>query len=227
MCGPCYQQAMTPRVKICGLTRPEDIQAALGAGATYLGFITEAGGPRNLSRQQAARLALPAKGIAARVAVTVNASNDLIAFIADQMQADYIQFHGDEDIDRIMDIAKRHSIKVIKALPIEDAADLKRAAEFSPCDLVLLDAKPPKGAAMRGGHGLSFDWSLLSGAHLARASLLRSWALAGGLNPDNVSQALAMTKAPILDVSSGVEASAGIKDSRKIKAFMSRARLGA
>lgn len=222
MRASCYQQDMTPRVKICGLTRPEDIQAVLGAGASYLGFITEAGGPRNLSRQQAARLAGPAKGIAARVAVTVNAGDDLIAFIAEQMQADYIQFHGDEDIARIMDIAKRHAIKVIKALPIENAADLKRAAEFAGCDLILLDAKPPKGAAMRGGHGLSFDWRVLSGA-----SLPSSWALAGGLNPDTVGKAIAMTKAPILDVSSGVETRAGVKDPRKIKAFIEQARSGA
>ena len=207
------------RVKICGLTRPEDVEAALGAGASYLGFITEAGGPRNLTRQQAARLAGPAQGIAPRVAVTVNASDDLIGFIAEHMQADYIQFHGDEDIARIMKIAKRHAIKVIKALPIESWADLKRAAEFSACDLVLLDAKPPKDAVMRGGHGLSFDWRVLSGA-----SLPRTWALAGGLNPDNAAQAIAMTKAQVLDVSSGVEASAGIKDSQKIQAFIERAR---
>lgn len=206
---------MITRVKICGLARPQDVSAAIRAGASFLGFITEAGGPRNLSRYAAAKLALPAQGIIPRVAVTVNADDDLIHFIAEDMQADYIQFHGDEDISRMMTLARRHKIKVIKALPISNAADMKALGEFAACDLILLDAKPPKGASVRGGHGVSFDWSLIR-----QSPMPKIYALAGGLTPDNVSAALAATNAPILDVSSGVEASAGIKDERKIQAFM-------
>lgn len=191
------------------------MQSALRFGASYLGFIVEAGGPRNLSRYDAAKLALPSKDLAQRVAVTVNADDGLIDFIARDMQADYIQFHGDEDMPRIMAIARRHQINVIKALPICDAKDMKQISEFAACDLVLLDAKPPKGASVRGGHGVSFDWDLI-----ARSPMPKTYALAGGLNPQNVLAALAATNAPILDVSSGVEAAPGIKDERKIQAFM-------
>ena len=204
------------RVKICGLTRPEDVQAAIRYGADYLGFIVEAKSKRKLSVSEAARLAGPAAGIIPRVAVTVNADDTLLTQIMSEMAPDYIQCHGDESVDRVAEIPRRYKVKVIKAVTVSTPADMKTAEQYSgACDFVLYDAKPPKGADVRGGHGLAFDWSILT-----QAPLPKLWALAGGLTPETARQAISQTKAPILDVSSGVEASAGLKDALKIQAFM-------
>jgi len=207
---------MNPRVKICGLTKPEDVEAAILYGASFLGFIVEAKSARRLSVAQAAKLSLPAKDSAKTVAVTVNADNSIIEAIAAQMQPDYIQLHGDESVDRVAEIARRFNIKTIKAIAASTSADMIAAEQYTGvADVILYDAKPPKGETVRGGHGLSFDWNILTASPLPKI-----WALAGGLNPDNAGQAIARTNAPILDVSSGVEASAGVKDARKIQAFM-------
>ncbi|NNE59017.1 MAG: phosphoribosylanthranilate isomerase [Hellea sp.] len=206
---------MTPEVKICGLTRAEDVEAAIAHGADYLGFIVKAKSSRRLSVAEAARLARPAKGIIPRVAVTVNEEAQTIARIMSDMQPDYIQFHGDESPEHIAEIAKTYRVKTIKALPIAAADDLLSAMAFSGfVDLLLFDARPPKGEAQRGGHGLSFDWDILKGAPLPK-----TWLLAGGLNSENVGNALA-TGAPILDVSSGVESVPGVKDHEKIETFI-------
>jgi len=139
-----------------------------------------------------------------------------IEAIAAQMQPDYIQLHGDESVDRVAEIARRFNIKTIKAIAASTSADMIAAEQYTGvADVILYDAKPPKGETVRGGHGLSFDWNILTASPLPKI-----WALAGGLNPDNAGQAIARTNAPILDVSSGVEASAGVKDARKIQAFM-------
>ena len=207
---------MNAQVKICGLTRPEDIEAAIQYGASYLGFIVEAKSARKLSIVQAAGLSLPAKSSAKTVAVTVNPDDALASAIAEQMQPDYIQLHGDESVDRVAEIARRFKIKTIKAIPVSIPADMIAAEHYAGvADFILYDAKPPKGEAVRGGHGLSFDWNILTNAPLPKR-----WALAGGLSPENAAEALRRTKAPILDVSSGVEASAGVKDALKIQAFM-------
>ena len=207
---------MTSSVKICGLTRPEDVEAAIRYGASFLGFIVEAKSARRLSVAQAAKLSLPAKMSTKTVAVTVNADDAVIEAIATQMQPDYIQFHGDESVDRVAEIARRFKIKTIKAIAVSTPADMIAAEHYAGvADFILYDAKPPKGEDVRGGHGLSFDWNILTASPLPK-----TWALAGGLTPENAAEAVARTKAPILDVSSGVEASAGIKDARKIKAFM-------
>ena len=150
------------------------------------------------------------------MAVTVNADDAVIDAIAAQMQPDYIQFHGDESVDRVADIARRFKIKTIKAIAVSTPADMIAAEHYAGvADFILYDAKPPKGEDVRGGHGLSFDWNILTASPLPK-----TWALAGGLMPENAAEAIARTKAPILDVSSGVEASPGIKDALKIKAFM-------
>ena len=207
---------MTSSVKICGLTRPEDVEAAIRYGASFLGFIVEAKSARRLSVAQAAKLSLPAKMSTKTVAVTVNADDAVIEAIATQMQPDYIQFHGDESVDRVAEIARRFKIKTIKAIAISIPADMIAAEHYAGvADFILYDAKPPKGETVRGGHGLSFDWNILTASPLPK-----TWALAGGLTPDNVAEAVTRTKAPILDVSSGVEASPGIKGALKIKAFM-------
>ena len=207
---------MNPRVKICGLRRPEDVEAAIRYGASFLGFIVEAKSVRRLSVAQAAKLSLPAKASAKAVAVTVNADDTLIDAIATQMQPDYIQLHGDESVDRVAEIARKFSVKTVKAIPISTPADMITAEQYAGvADFILYDAKPPKGETVRGGHGLSFDWNILT-----TSPLPKTWALAGGLTPENAAEALRRTNAPILDVSSGVERSAGLKDAAKIKAFM-------
>ena len=211
---------MDTKVKICGLTRPEDVQAAIACGADYLGFIVEAKSARRLSIAQAAKLARPAKGAAKTVAVTVNADDETINAIAATMQPDYIQLHGDESPARAAEIMRRFGLKTIKALPISTPSDMIKAESYAgAADFVLYDAKPPKGESVRGGHGLSFDWTILKNAPLPKI-----WALAGGLTPEKVAEAITQTNAPILDVSSGVEASAGIKDARKIQAFINAAK---
>ena len=207
---------MNTHVKICGLTRPEDVEAAIRYGASFLGFIVEAKSARRLSVVQATRLSLPAKSSAKTVAVTVNANDELIEAIITQMQPDYIQLHGDESVDRVAEIARKFSVKTVKAIPISTPADMITAEQYAGvADFILYDAKPPKGETVRGGHGLSFDWNILT-----TSPLPKTWALAGGLNPENAAEALRRTNAPILDVSSGVERSVGLKDAAKIKAFM-------
>jgi len=132
------------------------------------------------------------------------------------MQPDYIQLHGDESIERVAEIARRFNIKTIKAIAVSTYADMIAAEQYAGvADVILYDAKPPKGETIRGGHGLSFDWNILTSSPLPK-----TWALAGGLTPENAAEALKRTAAPILDVSSGVEASPGLKDPKKIKIFV-------
>ncbi len=216
---------MQTRVKICGLTRAQDIEIALAAGVDFIGFIVEAPSPRRLCVAQAARLATPIKGIAARVAVTVNPDDELLARVMREMTPDYIQCHGDETPERVAEIARLFNVKTIKAVAIASATDMKTAQEYSGvCEFILYDAKPPSpllGARnpvsnpVRGGHGIAIDWDII-----ACAPLPKTFALAGGLSADTVARAVARTSAPIVDVSSGVERAPGIKDPVKINAFM-------
>lgn len=207
---------MTIDVKICGLMRSQDVAAAIAAGASYLGFIVEAASKRRVTVEQAARLSGPARGIIPRVAVTVNADDALLTRIMADMAPDYIQCHGDETPARVAEITRKFNVKTIKAVAVITDGDMKTAETYSgAADIILFDAKPPKGSDVRGGHGVAIDWNIIK-----RAPLPKYWALAGGLTPDNVAEAIAATDAPMVDVSSGVEASAGVKDASKIKAFM-------
>lgn len=209
---------MTTQVKICGLTRPQDVEAAILHGASYLGFIVEAKSARKLSVAQAAKLSLPAKSSIKTVAVTVNPDDALITAITAQMKPDFIQLHGDECVNRVAEIARLSKTGIIKAVAVATYEDMKTAEQYAGvADFILYDAKPPKGETVRGGHGLSFDWNILT-----TAPLPKRWALAGGLTPKNAAEAIARTHAPILDVSSGVETSPGLKDATKIRAFMAR-----
>ncbi len=212
---------MISSVKICGLTRPEDVELAIGAGADYMGFIVEAKSPRMLTVAQAAELSLPAKGIVSRVAVTVNADDKALKNIAETMQPDFIQLHGDESPQRAAQIKARYGIPIIRALPIASADDLNAAADFAGiADFFIFDAKAPKGPegqeAQRGGHGLSFDWDILK--HIPKGA--ERYLLAGGITPDNAARAIAQSKAFGLDVSSGIERAKGVKDAGKITALM-------
>ena len=149
-----------------------------------------------------------------RQAVTVNPDDDLIDRILTQMQPDFIQLHGDETPARAAEIARK--CKLIKAVGIASDEDMKMAETYAGlADFILYDAKPPKGEAVRGGHGIAIDWNII-----ANAPTPKTFAVAGGLKPENVGRAIAATRAPIVDVSSGVEASAGAKDPLKIAAFM-------
>ena len=205
---------MQTRVKICGLTRPEDVKSAIEFGASFLGFIVECPSKRRLSVAQAAEISRPAQGIIPRVAVTVNSDDNLIHRILEQMQPDYIQLHGDETPARAAEIARK--CKIIKAVGIASDDDMKMAETYAGlADFILYDAKPPKGEAVRGGHGIAIDWNII-----ASAPTPKTFAVAGGLNAENVGRAIAATRAPIVDVSSGVEASAGVKDPLKIGTFM-------
>ena len=205
---------MQTGVKICGLTRPGDVENAIRYGASFLGFIVECPSKRRLSVAQAARLSDPARGIIPRVAVTVNPDDDLIDRILTEMQPDYIQLHGDETPARAAEIARK--CRLIKAVGIASDDDMKLAETYAGlADFILYDAKPPKNEAIRGGHGIAIDWNII-----ASAPTPKTFAVAGGLNPENVAAAITATRASIVDVSSGVEASAGVKDALKIAAFM-------
>ena len=205
---------MQTGVKICGLTRPQDVESAIEFGASFLGFIVECASKRRLSVAQAASLSAPARGIIPRVAVTVNPDDELIDRILTQMQPDYIQLHGDETPARAAEIARK--CRLIKAVGIASDDDMKLAETYAGlADFILYDAKPPKNEAIRGGHGIAIDWNII-----ASAPTPKTFAVAGGLNPENVAAAITATRASIVDVSSGVEASAGVKDALKIAAFM-------
>lgn len=211
--------SMKTRVKICGLTRPEDVALSIQTGAAFLGFIVEAPSKRRLSVKHAAQLSLPAKGIIPRVAVTVNANNALLRRIKRDMRPDYIQCHGEETPERLAEILRDFSLKTIKAIAVSTDADMKTAEHYSgAAEFILYDAKPPTGSKIRGGHGLQIDWGIVR-----RAPLPKLFALAGGLDPANVATAIKHTGAPIVDVSSGVEITAGVKDPLKIEAFMNAA----
>jgi phosphoribosylanthranilate isomerase len=205
-------------VKICGLTRDDAVQAALDGGADFLGFVFCAASPRNLSIAEAARLSAPARGQAKIVAVTVDPSDaeldDLIADFA----PDYIQLHGQETPDRVHAL-KARGLPLIEALPVSEAADLDAAAHYAAVEYLLFDAKPPKGADRTGGHGIAFDWTLLAGR-----TFDRPWFLSGGLNPNNVADAIRFSRASLVDVSSGVESRPGLKDPALVSAFISAAK---
>jgi phosphoribosylanthranilate isomerase len=207
---------MDIEVKICGLTRAVDVKVAADAGANYLGFIVEAESSRRLSCSEASTLIA---GVQAKtVAVTVDPTDTLVQAIG-EAGFTHIQLHGDETLARTAEVAQS-GLSVIKAVPVSSADDVKLATEYSgAADLLLFDAKPPKGAAQRGGHGLSFDWSILKFAPTPKRYLL-----AGGLTVDNVSEAVTLSRATGVDVSSGVERSAGIKDAVLINQFVERAR---
>ena len=202
--------------KICGLTTPEAVKAALDGGAAYLGFMFFPASPRNLDPETARRLAEPVQGRAKICAVTVDPADAELDVIARVLQPDLIQLHGREDPGRVRAIAGRTGAGVIKVLPVSDAADLAASQAFDGlASHLMFDARPPKDATRPGGLGARFDWSLLAGRRFERP-----WFLAGGLDPWNVAEAVAASGAPIVDVSSGVERGPGLKDPALISAFL-------
>ena len=207
------------RVKICGLRTTADVAAVAASGAAYAGFVFFAKSPRNLTIAQARDLALAAPPGLAKVALVVNADDATLDAITEAMPLDMLQLHGHESPDRVAEIRTRYGLPVMKAVGVADEGDLAAVFDYSlVADQLLIDAKPPKNADLPGGNGLSFDWRLV-----AQRRWLRPWMLAGGLTTENVAQAIRLTNARQVDVSSGVESAPGVKDPARIAAFVKAA----
>ncbi|WP_299656161.1 phosphoribosylanthranilate isomerase [uncultured Tateyamaria sp.] len=203
-------------VKICGLRRPEHVTAAVRAGATYVGFVFFPKSPRNISVADARALAVEVPPGVAKVALVVNADNAFLDELIANVPLDMVQLHGSETPERVAEIKARYGLPVMKAVGVGSAADLPDLdAYMRVADQILVDAKPPKNADLPGGNGLAFDWRLIAGRRWPVP-----WMLAGGLNADNVAEAVALTGAPQVDISSGVESAPGDKDSDLIRDFM-------
>ena len=210
---------MDVRVKICGLREEAHVAAAVEAGARYVGFVFFANSPRNVTVDVAARLAATVPPGVAKVALVVDATDaDLDAIVA-AVPLDMLQLHGNESPDRVAEIRARYGLPVMKAVGIAGPEDVEKIALYGKvADQILVDAKAPKGAAVPGGNGLAFDWTLI-----ARKYWPCPWMLAGGLTPENVAEAIRLTGARQVDVSSGVETAPGVKDAGLVRAFVAAA----
>jgi phosphoribosylanthranilate isomerase len=206
--------------KICGLSTPETVSAALEGGAAFLGFTFFEASPRAVAPELAGRLAAPARGRAKIVALVVDPDDAALDRIVRKLAPDLIQLHGRETPARAREIALRTGAGVIKALPVATASDLDAANGFDGLvEHLMFDAKPSPDADRPGGLGQPFDWGLLAGRRYQRPHFL-----AGGLDPWNVGEALRLSGAPLADVSSGVERGAGLKDPGLISAFLDAVR---
>lgn len=191
------------------------------AGAQYAGFVFFEKSPRNVNIETARALALEAPVGLAKVALVVDADDAELDAIVGSVPLDMLQLHGHESPERVSEVRARYGLPVMKAVGVADVEDMAQIALYEEvADQLLIDAKPPKGADLPGGNGLAFDWRLLSGRKYWR----KPWMLAGGLTPQNVRQAAQMTGARQVDVSSGVEAGAGVKDARRIAEFVAALR---
>jgi phosphoribosylanthranilate isomerase len=213
---------MPPIVKICGLSTPSSLETALAAGADMVGFVFFEKSPRHVSFEQARELGRRARGRAEIVALTVDAGDEALAAIVEALAPDLMQLHGKETSARVAAIAKTFAVKTMKAIGVATAGDLAAAKDFvGVADWMLFDAKAPKDARLPGGNGVPFDWRLL--ADVAHEP---PYLLSGGLDPENVVEAIALSGARGVDVSSGAESAPGVKDNAKIAAFIACARAG-
>jgi phosphoribosylanthranilate isomerase len=212
---------MNVATKICGVTTPEAVTAAVDGGATFLGFMFFPKSPRNIAPDAAGRLAPPARARGVKiVAVAVDPTDNEIDAIIAGLAPDLIQLHGKEPPARVREIAQRTGRGIIKVAAVSEASDVDAARTYEPLvEHLMFETKPPKDAERPGGLGVTFDWSLLKGRRFERP-----WFLAGGLNPWNVAEAVAASGAPLLDVSSGVERGPGLKDPSLIRAFLDAVR---
>ncbi|OYU39619.1 MAG: phosphoribosylanthranilate isomerase [Pseudorhodobacter sp. PARRP1] len=207
------------RVKICGLRTLADVAAVAATKAAYAGFVFFPKSPRHLTIDQARELTLAAPLGLAKVALVVDADDTLLDAITEAMPLDMLQLHGHETPERVAEIRARYGLPVMKAIGVADEGDLADLLEYSlAADQILVDAKPPKNATLPGGNGLTFDWRLV-----AQRRWLKPWMLAGGLTPQNVAEAIRLTNARQVDVSSGVESAPGAKDPMKIRMFVEAA----
>jgi len=209
-----------PKIKICGISTPDALDAAIAARADHCGFVFFAPSPRNLTTGAARELSARADGRIGKVGLFVDPDDALLAKAVAAGALDAIQLHGDETPERAAQLRARFGLPVWKVVSVAAPADVARAGAYrDAADLILFDAKTPKGAALPGGMGLRFDWSLLAAY---RGPL--PWGLAGGLAPANVAEAIRATGAPLVDTSSGVESAPGVKDPALIAAFCAAAR---
>jgi phosphoribosylanthranilate isomerase len=207
-------------IKICGLNTPESVDTALEAGADAVGFVFFPPSPRHLGFEAARALGARVRDRALKVALAVDAADDWLAAVIEALRPDMLQLHGKETRDRVVMVRTRFGLPVIKALPIAERADLTPIRLYaSVADRLLFDARAPREATRPGGLGKSFDWRLLEGIDPGVPFML-----SGGLDAGNVAEALRITNAPAVDVSSGVERAPGEKDPDKIRAFIRAAR---
>jgi phosphoribosylanthranilate isomerase len=211
---------MSVLIKICGLKTPEALDVALEGGADYVGFVFFPPSPRNVVLGSADALGDRVRGRAGKVALTVDADDALLEAIVAALKPDILQLHGGESPDRVRAVKARLRLPVMKAIPIEHGGDLAAVSPYAAvADRLLFDARAPREATRPGGLGKAFDWRLLENLDPGVPFML-----SGGLNSENVAAALATTRAPGVDVSSGVERAPGEKDPEKIRAFMRAAR---
>lgn len=212
---------MPVTAKICGLSTPEAIRAALDGGASHVGFMFFGKSPRDIAPDAAARLAQEVRTRNVKIcAVTVDPDDALLDRLTTILQPDFIQLHGKETPSRARQVAERTGAGVIKVLSVSDSSDIAAAGAYeSVVDHLMFDTKAPQGFDRPGGTGASFDWTLLEGRRFERP-----WFLAGGLDPWNVGEAVKLSRAPIVDVSSGVERGPGLKDPALITAFLDAVR---
>ena len=207
-------------VKICGLATVDDVRACADAGANYMGLVFFEKSPRNITIPAARELALAAPLGLAKVALVVNPSDAELDAITATVPLDMLQLHGRETPERVAEVKARYGLPVMKAVGIADEDDLhKLESYFGVADQILVDAKPPKGGELPGGNGLSFDWRLIAGRRWPCP-----WMLAGGLTPENLAEAVKMTGAKQVDVSSGVEDAPGQKNAELIQKFVRSSR---
>jgi phosphoribosylanthranilate isomerase len=211
---------MAVLIKICGLKAASGLDAALDAGADLVGFVFFPPSPRHVGFEAARTLGARVQGRARKVAVSVDAGDDLLRSSIEALKPDLLQLHGRETPERVAAIRSRFGLPVMKALPVTERADLSSVHLYAKvADWIMFDAKAPREATRPGGHGLAFDWRLLENLALAVPFML-----SGGLNAGNVAEALGITRPEGLDVSSGVERAPGEKDTDKIREFIRAAR---
>ncbi|NIZ01053.1 phosphoribosylanthranilate isomerase [Thalassospira lucentensis] len=212
---------MSCMVKICGINSEDALIAAMSAGADALGYVFFPPSPRHISLKGVATLTKQVPNSILKVGLFVEPSDGALTNAIEAGNLDVIQLHGKESPERVTEIKERFGLKVMKAISVSTAEDIDKAqaAYDGVADFLLFDAKPPKDSVLPGGNAVSFDWTLLTGR-----SFKSDWMLAGGLDPDNVAEAVEISRAPWVDVSSGVEKSKGVKDSRKIASFIHAAK---
>ena len=211
---------MNTRMKFCGLRTPADVSAAVEAGAAYVGFVFFPPSPRYLTPEDAAPIAAQVPEGIAKVALVVNADDDLLDQITETVPIDMLQLHGKETLERVTEIKQRYGLPVMKAVGVAGPEDLENLDTYlRVADQVLVDAKPPKDATLPGGNGLAFDWRLIAGRRWPVP-----WMLAGGLTEANVAEAMRLTGARQVDVSSGIESEPGVKDAALMQSFSAAVR---
>jgi phosphoribosylanthranilate isomerase len=214
---------MSLLIKICGLSTPATLEAALEARVDMVGFVFFPPSPRNLTPDQAMALGAQAQGRSIKVALSVDADDRYLDAAVEAARPDMLQLHGKETPERIFDLKRRYGLPVMKAVHVSTREDLAAVRDYEgAADRLIFDARPPKGAILPGGNGAAFDWTILD-----HVETRLPWMLSGGINPGNVAEAIAATGAPGVDVSSGVESAPGVKDARLIRLFVERARAAA